>query len=89
MKIYYSSKFAKEYKHLPKTVKIIAEKKESGFRKDPFDPQLKTHKLTGKLKEYYSFSIDYKYRIIFELREKNILWFHSVGTHEIYKQLDF
>jgi len=85
MKIYYSSKFAKEYKRLPKTVKIAAEKKEAIFRKDPFDPQLKTHKLTGKLKEYYSFSIDYQYRIIFELIKKDIVWFHSVGTHEIYK----
>jgi len=85
MRIYYSSKFAKEYKRLPKKVKIIAEKKETIFRKDPFDTQLKTHKLSGKLKEYHSFSIDYQYRIIFEFTEKNIVWFHSVGTHEVYK----
>ena len=85
MKIYYSGKFAKEYKKLPRKVKLSAEKKEKVFRIDPFDPQLKTHKLTGKLKEYYSFSIDYQYRIIFEFVKKDIVWFHSVGTHEIYK----
>lgn len=85
MKIIYSSKFAKEYKRLPLKVKKAAEKKEKVFRKDPFEPSLKTHKLTGKLKEYYSFSIDYQYRIIFEFVNKDIIWFHSVGTHEIYK----
>lgn len=85
MKIYYSSKFAKEYKRLPKRVKLLAEKREIIFRKNPFDPRLKTHKLSGKLKDYYSFSIDYQYRIIFEITEKDIVWFHSVGTHEIYR----
>lgn len=85
MTIYYSSKFAKEYKKLPSKVKLSAQKREKIFRIDPFNPQLKTHKLTGKLKEYYSFSIDYQYRIIFEFIEKDIVWFHLVGTHEIYK----
>lgn len=85
MKIYYSSKFAKEYKRLPKKVKLQAEEKEKLFRKDPHNSQLKTHKLTGRLKEYWAFSIDYKYRIIFEFRDKEIVWFHSVRTHGIYK----
>lgn len=84
MKIYYSSKFAKEYKRLPKKVKIAAEKREKIFRVNPFDPGLKTHRLSGKLKEYYSFSIDYHYRIIFEFSGKDIIWFYSVGTHAIY-----
>jgi len=85
MKIYYSSKFAREYKKLPLKVKLSAEKREKVFRKDPFAAQLKTHKLTGKLKSYYSFSLDFHYRIIFEFVEKEEVWFHSVGTHEIYK----
>lgn len=85
MKIYYSSKFAKEYKRLPKKVKLLAEKKEVIFRKNPFEARLKTHKLSGKLKDYYSFSIDYQTRIIFEVIDKNTVWFHSVGTHEIYR----
>lgn len=84
MKIYYSSKFAKEYKKLPQKIKLNAEKREKLFREDPFSAQLKTHKLTGKLRGYWSFSIDYQYRIIFEFAGKNIVWFHSVGTHGIY-----
>ena len=85
MEIYYSSKFEREYKRLPLKVKLAAEKKEKLFRKNPKEKSLKTHKLTGKLKQYHSFSIDYQYRIIFEFASKNKVWFLSVGTHEIYK----
>lgn len=85
MKIYYSQKFAREYKRLPPKVKKLAEKKETIFRNNPHHSSLKTHKLTGRLRQYYSFSIDYHYRIVFEFRKGDVVWFHSVGTHEIYK----
>lgn len=85
MKIYYSRKFAKEYKKLPIRLKIQAEKKEKIFRNNPLDPRLKTHKLTGKLQEFWSFSIDRKHRIIFEFESSQTVWFHSVGTHQIYR----
>lgn len=85
MKIYYSSKFAKEYKKLPREIKLKAEEKELLFRKNPHDSRLKTHRLKGILKEYWAFSINFQYRVIFEFREKEVVWFHSVGTHEIYQ----
>jgi len=84
MKILYSPKFAKEYKKLSSKIKLLAESKESVFRKDPRHSSLKTHKLTGRLKEYWAFSIDYQYRIIFQFLKKDTIWFHSIGTHEIY-----
>ena len=85
MKIVYSSKFAREYRHLPLPVKKLAEKQEMKFRMDPFDPGLRTHRLSGKLKSYWSFSIDYHYRIIFEFIDDRTIWFHSVGSHAIYR----
>lgn len=85
MRIFYSSKFAREYKKLPVDIKKVAEKREGIFRQNPFNPKLKTHRLTGKLKEFWSFSIDFKHRIIFEIVDENTIWFHSVGTHDIYK----
>jgi len=71
MKIYYSPKFAREFSSLPKKVKFVAEQQEALFRQDPFNPKLKTHKLKGKLKGFLSFSIAYKYRIIFEFGENS------------------
>ena len=68
-----------------KLLKEAAEKQEKIFRKNPFDPGLKTHKLTGKLKAFWAFSIDHKYRIIFEFAKTNEVWFLSVGSHQIYR----
>lgn len=85
MKIIYSSKFIKEYKKLPEEIKITAEFKEKIFRNNPFNKILNTHKLSGKLKEFWSFSINNKYRIIFELEKNNLIYFHSVGDHSIYQ----
>lgn len=86
MDIFYSSKFAREYKKLPKEIKRIAEKAENVFRQNPFDRKLKTHKLTGRLRGFFSFSIGYQYRIIFDLaKNKTTAFFHSVGNHDIYQ----
>lgn len=85
MRIYYSSKFEREYKKLPKEIKKLTEEKEAVFRKNPFDPKLNTHKLHGRLKEYWTIIVNDKYRIIFEFSKKDIIWFHSVGDHSIYQ----
>ena len=86
MEIIYSPKFGREYKKLSKNIKGMAEQQETLFRDNPFDPKLKTHKLKGKLEGFLSFSIGYKYRIIFEFsKDKNIAYFHSVGNHDIYQ----
>ena len=86
MQIVYSKKFVSEYKRLPQQIKLLTESKEKIFKKDPFNPSLKTHKLTGKLRGNMSFSVNYKYRIIFVLEGKNEAWFLSIGTHNIYRR---
>jgi len=85
MKIIYSAKFAREYKKLPNQIKDKAEKQEKIFRQNPFDSRLKTHRLYGKLKKFYSFSVGYKHRLIFEFADKNTVYFHSIGTHSVYQ----
>ncbi len=86
MEIIYSSKFAREYKRLPKEIKDLAEEQEIIFRKNPFNPTLKTHKLKGKFAGFLSFSIGYKYRIIFEFsKDKKTIYFHAVGDHDVYQ----
>ena len=88
MEIFYSGKFARDYKKLPLEIKRAAEKKELVFRKDPLDLCLKTHKLKGALSSFYSFSINQKYRIIFEITKDKKIWLHSIGDHSIYKLWD-
>lgn len=55
------------------------------FRKNPSDSRLKTHKLHGELDGFSAFSINYKYRIIFEFLEDDIVEFYSIGDHDIYE----
>jgi len=84
MIIIYTSKFEKEYRNLPQDIKDLAMEKESVFRNNPFDRSLSTHKLNGKLKNYWAWSIDYRYRVIFWFKNKKEIWFLSVGLHDIY-----
>jgi mRNA-degrading endonuclease YafQ of YafQ-DinJ toxin-antitoxin module len=53
---------------------------------NPYHPSLRLHKLTGKLSELYSVSINISYRIsIYFLIEKNTIIPVDVGSHdEIY-----
>jgi len=85
MEIRYSPKFKRQYKKLSKEVKTRAEKMEAVFRKDPFDPRLKTHKLHGSEEGFMSFSVDYSCRIIFEFYDAETAIFYEVGTHDIYE----
>jgi len=85
MNIEYSPKFERLYKKLPNDIKILAAEQEKIFRKNPFDPKLKTHKLSGPLRNYWAFWIDYKYRLIFSFLNSKTVRFHIIGDHRIYK----
>ena len=55
------------------------------FKKDPFDSRLKTHKLKGNLKNYWSFSISYSDRILFRFLDNETVFFIDIGNHDVYK----
>lgn len=57
MIIRFTSKFRKAYKKIPKVVKTKAEEREKIFKENPFDSRLDTHKLHGKYKEYWAFTV--------------------------------
>lgn len=55
------------------------------FKNDLFDPTLKTHKLSGKFKNYWSFSIEYDLRVIFYfVDDENILLIDIGTSREVY-----
>lgn len=85
MNIDYSPEFVRCFKKLSHELKIKTFEREEIFRKDQFDPRLKTHKLSGKLKNDYAFCVDFKTRIIFSFVNKKLIRFHSIGSHDIYK----
>jgi mRNA-degrading endonuclease YafQ of YafQ-DinJ toxin-antitoxin module len=84
MKIIYSAKFERSFKKLPVFLVEKVIERTILFKKNRFDLCLDTHKLHGKLKNQWSFSIDKKYRILFEFDNSDVI-FLDVGDHEIYK----
>ena len=86
MQVDYSPKFMRQFKKLPKEVQESAVLCEKLFRENPFHPKLKTHKLQGTMKEYWAFSISFSYRIGFTFISGDLVHFHAVGTHDIYKK---
>lgn len=85
MKIRVTSYFERRYKKLPPPIKKKAVEREKIFTYNPFEPRLNTHKLHGKKKEEWAYSIDYHYRISFIFVNGGEILYTNVGTHnEIY-----
>lgn len=83
-KILITAKFERQYKKLSRTIKTAANEKEIIFRNNVFDPRLDTHKLHGREKEAWAFSINRSYRIKFIFLAKGVVLFLEVGAHNIY-----
>lgn len=82
MELFTSNNFDRRYKKLPKYLKIKAEERERIFVANPFDPRLETHKLHGKDRDHWAYSIDRKYRIKFLFLENGDILYLIVGTHD-------
>lgn len=85
-KIQYSTQFEKSLKKIPKQIAQLLNRKQAIFSLNPFDKLLRTHRLQGELHEYFSFSVNYEYRVLFRIEDKKIILLLDIGTHEIYKK---
>jgi len=80
-----SSRFRKAFKRKIRGNKILETRfrdRAAIFENSPFDPRLKTHKLSGELYDLWSFSVDYDVRVIFSFMEANRVLFVDIGTHD-------
>ena len=87
MRILYSPEFARRYKKLSPEVQKKTEGREVIFRNNPFDPRLHTHKLHGNLSDFWAFSVDQRYRIIFAFMENGTVKFYAIGDHSLYDKM--
>ena len=83
MEIRTSAHFERRYKKLPQVVKEKAKRQEKLFVANPFDARVSTHKLGGKDRGKWSYSVDYNYRIKFIFLDDNhgVLYL-DIGTHD-------
>ena len=85
MHVEYSNKFLRSASRLPAKLIVAADTKEALFKRSPFHPSLETHKLHGKDKGAWAFSITRKCRIKFIFLKENSALFLDIGDHSIYK----
>ena len=87
MTIYLYARYRRNYKNLDPQLRKLADERIALFRHDPLNLQLDTHRLHGKLKKQWSFSVDQRYRILFEFldKKKQKAVFLDIGTHSIYR----
>lgn len=84
MRVSYSRVFLKQLSRLPARLVDQAQVKEAIFKFNPFDPRLDTHKLHGKEKGAWAFSVTQSHRIKFIFLSATHALFLEIGTHEIY-----
>jgi len=84
MKIKFSKKLRKQYHKSDAKIREVFEKRLQMFMKDPFDPVLNNHQLTGNLKGYRSINITGDWRALYSahiLGSKKIIVFEMLGKH--------
>lgn len=85
VEISFSSSFKRAFK---KRVMVNTDLEAKFWRKvelfvtDPFEQSLKTHKLSGKLKDLWSFSIEYDQRVLFYFTDDGKAVFVDIGNHD-------
>ena len=86
MEVSFSDSFKKVFRKRVKSTEIEKEfwNRLELFINDPFDSKLKTHKLSGKLRSLWSFSIEYDLWVVFYFtndKTKKAV-FVDIGTHD-------
>ncbi len=82
MEILVAPLFSRHFRKLPRDIQEKARHREKIFQKNPFDSRLDTHKLHGRLKEEWAYSVDYSYRIAFLFLQDGRVLYTDIGTHD-------
>ena len=81
-KIKYSPQFLRSFKKLPYRIQKKLEERELIFKNDAFDARLDTHKLHGKDRDAWAYSIDWSYRVKFLFNDDRSVLYIKVGAHD-------
>mgnify|MGYP001565228965 FL=1 len=80
----FTPEFFRILKKLAPQLQELAFKRIELFRSRGNHQRLKVHKLHGKYAGFFAFSIDRKYRIMFEWVSADEAKLHTIGDHSIY-----
>ena len=81
----YTSEFVRLFKKLESLFQEEVTEKIDFFKDIKNHKSLKEHKLHGRFSKCYSFSVNYKTRIVFQYLSDNHVIFLTIGDHDVYK----
>lgn len=86
MQVSYSPKFLRKLKSLEHGLQEEVIEKIESLKNPGNYKSLKVHKLHGYFKNCYSFSVNYKTRIVFEYVSKEEIVLLAIGDHDVHKK---
>ena len=85
MEVAFSPSFKRAFKKIIRKNRSLEQKfwaKTETFIASPHHPALKAHKLSGELKNLWSFSVEYDCRVIFYFETPVKAVFIDIGSHD-------
>ncbi|MEK7397394.1 MAG: type II toxin-antitoxin system YafQ family toxin [Candidatus Poribacteria bacterium] len=85
MDLIWGSSFRRAYKKVTKSKPHLKDRIINNlmlFAENPFHPSLNTHKLSGKLRNLWAFSVDDDCRIVFSFDDDNNVLLTDIGKHD-------
>lgn len=87
MRIFLTPQFVRMFDNLERSLQEEALEKIETFKNVSSHRALRVHKLRGKYKNCYAFSINYQVRIIFQYapEAEHTVYLLAIGDHNVYK----
>ena len=85
IKFIYAPSFIKKLNKIEASLKEEVLEKVDLFKDNTNHKYLKVHKLHGKFINFFSFSVNYKTRIVFQYMAKDEIALLSIGDHDSYR----
>jgi mRNA-degrading endonuclease YafQ of YafQ-DinJ toxin-antitoxin module len=85
MEVVYKATFIRQFNKSDPTLRDEIVAKIALFKDIKKHNQLKVHKLDGRLQGCYSFSVNYRIRIVFQYETRKKVSFLAVGSHKVYE----
>jgi len=84
MEFEYTPRFLRSLKKLPPAAQKDIIEAVKCFADSPHHPQLKLHRLSGRMKGLSAFSANFSFRVVIQTH-KGRVYFVDVGNHDIYE----
>jgi mRNA-degrading endonuclease YafQ of YafQ-DinJ toxin-antitoxin module len=81
----YKPSFVRAFAKLPAALQYEALERVEQFKNPAHHHPLRVHKLHGALKGFYSFSVTYSHRIVFQYESKTMAVLVAIGDHDVYR----